>query len=122
LTKVLNVGDVVDAQTNTYPVLLSAANSAGGLREGQTVIVEVPLEKHPGVLVVPTTALVPDPEHAENLMVCQVADHKLKRVAVTVGIQTKGLAEIQGAIQAGSWVVAKGGYGLPDGTQVNPAP
>ncbi len=118
--QVLSVSPVANRTTNTYSVLLSLDNSDGRFHEGQNVEVALGASEHRGVLIVNSEALVPDPEEPAASMVCLVEDGRLKRVPVKVGVRSQQRVEVSGPLKAGQTVVARGGYGYPDGTLVEP--
>jgi HlyD family secretion protein len=115
---VMAVSPVVDPQTNTLTIQLRCANPLAHLKEGQSVSVQITTGFHRGVLTIPKTALVPDPEHPEGHLVYQFQAGKINRVKVQIGIEAGNRIEILSGLSANAAIVESGAYGLPDGTAV----
>jgi RND family efflux transporter MFP subunit len=114
------VSPEVDPQSDTIRVQLQSANVDGELREGLTVNVVITSKIDQSAIVVPEGALVPDPDHPDQDMVCIVSDGKAKRVPVVKGALLAGRVEIVSGLRAGELVITSGAYGLPDDTRVDP--
>ncbi len=112
------VSPIVDPQSNTVDIRISCANSGNQLKENQTVTVSIATEVHQNTLTVPETALVPNPDDPGGRMVYIVKEDKIERVKVTTGIQLPNQVEITSGLQGNETIVAKGAYGLPDGTAI----
>lgn len=112
------ISPVVDPQNNTLAIQLRCTNPQAHLKEGQSVSVQITTGIHRGVLTIPKTALVPDPEHPEGHLVYQFQAGKISRVKVQTGIEVGNRVEVLSGLGANAAIVASGGYGLPDGTAV----
>ncbi|WP_218082791.1 efflux RND transporter periplasmic adaptor subunit [Anthocerotibacter panamensis] len=112
------VSPVVDAQSNTLAIQIRVANPRGQLKENQTVTVAITTGIHKGARTVPATALVPDPNNPEGKMVYTVRAGHAQRVAVKTGLEQAERVEILTGLEAGTAIVARGAYGLPDDTAV----
>lgn len=112
------ISPIVDPQSNTVNIQIRVDNSKGQLKDNQTVKVSITTEVRPGALTVPQTALVPDPNNPAGRMIYTVEAGKLARKKVQTGIQQNGQIEILSGLSANQTVVAKGAYGLPDGTAI----
>ncbi len=118
LATVTAVSPVVDTQNNTLAIQMRCANPKAHLKEGQSVSVQITTGIHRGVLTIPKTALVPDPEHPEGHLVYQFQAGKISRVKAQTGIEVGNRIEILSGLNANAAIVASGAYGLPDGTAV----
>jgi len=112
------VSPIVDPQSNTLNIQIRLDNSRGQLKDNQTVTVSITTEVHPAAITVPKTALVPDPDNPAGRMVYTVASGKIQRIKVQTGIQQSDRVEIVSGLTGSETVVAKGAYGLPDGTAI----
>ncbi|MEH2266593.1 MAG: efflux RND transporter periplasmic adaptor subunit [Nostoc sp.] len=129
------VSPIVDPQSNTWNIQIRVENSGGQLKENQIVTVSITTDIHKAAITVPQTALVPDPENPNGRMVYTVKAGKLERKKVQIGIQQSDLLsgellaaalryrsasriEIVSGLMGDEKVVAKGAYGLADGTAI----
>ncbi len=112
------INPVVDPKSNTLNIQVRTPNPQDQLKEGQVVSVSIVTDVHRGALTVPKTALVPDPNNSQAQMVYIDQVGKAKPVQVKTGIERNGQVEILSGLSAGETVVAKGSYGLPDGTPI----
>ncbi|MBC7883261.1 MAG: efflux RND transporter periplasmic adaptor subunit [Anaerolineae bacterium] len=110
------VSPVVDLQNNALAIQLRCANPQTYLKEGQSVSVQITTGVHRGVMTIPKTALVPDPEHPEGHLVYQFQGGKIRRVKVQTGIEVENRVEITSGLGVNTQIVARGAYGLPDDT------
>lgn len=115
---VVSISPVVDAQTNTVRVQLRCPNPGYKLLEGQSVSVSITTGVTHAALLVPRSAVVPDPEDPSKTMVYVVHDGKAKRVAITCGASEGDHTEILSGLSSGQTIVASGAYGLPDGSEI----
>jgi RND family efflux transporter MFP subunit len=116
---ITSISPIVDRASNSIIVQLLSKNPGGKLRDGQSVNVSITSKVDRSAVVIPQTALVPDPNDPERQMVYVVRDGKATRVPVVPG-GTKGeLIEILKGLRAGEAIVVEGGYGLPDGSPVD---
>lgn len=114
------ISPVIDPQTNTIRIQLRCKNRGGELREGQNVTVSITRKVDRSAILIPKTALVPDPDHPEQQMVYTVHDGKAHRVPVRVGTERGERIEIVSGLHKGDEIVTDKGYGLPDDTAVVP--
>lgn len=115
---VIAISPVVDPRSNTLNIQVRTPNPQDQLKVGQVMSVSITTGVHNGTLTVPQTALVPDPKHPQGQMVYTVQAGKAQPVQVKTGIEQNGQVEILSGLSAGETVVAKGAYGLPDGTAI----
>jgi membrane fusion protein (multidrug efflux system) len=111
---ITSISPTVDAQTNTVRVQLQCANTAQNLKEGEQVTVTVKSKKAHNVILLPQTALVPDPEDPKKQMVYVVENKKAHRVIVEKRAFSGGKVEIIKGLKPGQKVIARDAYGLPD--------
>ncbi|MEH2247941.1 efflux RND transporter periplasmic adaptor subunit [Nostoc sp.] len=112
------VSPIVDPQSNTRSIQISVNNSQAQLRQNQAVTVSITIEIRSTAITVPQTALVPDPDNPTGRMVYTVQAGKLERKKVQTGIQQGDRFEIVSGLAGNERVVAKGAYGLADGTAI----
>ena len=115
---VTTVSPVVNPKSNTLNIRVRTPNPHKQLKVGQVVSVSIETGVHRGALTVPKTALVPNPNNSQGQMVYIDQAGKAKPVQVKTGIERNGQVEILSGLNAGETVVAKGSYGLPDGTPI----
>ncbi len=112
------ISPFVDPRSNTLNIQVRTPNPSEQLKVGQVVSVSIRTGVHNGVLTVPQTALVPDPKNPKGKIVYTVQAGKAQPMQVKTGIEQNGQIEILSGLQAGESVVAKGAYGIPDGTPI----
>jgi RND family efflux transporter MFP subunit len=117
---VISVSPVVDTQSNSIRIQVRCLNYQNELREGQTVSVSVIGGTDKRALLLPQTALVPDPDKPDQSMVYIIKDGKAKRAAVTIGVVEDKQVEIVKGLNNGDLVIIQGAYGLPEGTEIQP--
>jgi len=115
---VQSVDPVTDNQGTTIGVRISCPNPNKALKEGMPVMVTIVTGSHKDAMIVPTTALVSDPNNPASKMIYAFSDGKIKRVEVTTGIEKDGRTEILTGLKPGESIVASGAYGVPDDTEV----
>ena len=118
---ITSISPVVDAISNSIRVQLECRNKANELREGQAVNVSILSSTDKNKILVPTSALVPDPENPDKEMVYVVNQGKASRVAVTKGAFEGANVEILDGLKPGQTIVAQGAYGLPNDSPVEAA-
>jgi HlyD family secretion protein len=116
--KLTVVSPEVDPQSNTIRIQLECINRDGELREGQTVNVAITVGIDRQAVLVPVSALVPNPDNPEAEMIYIVSDGKAKRVAIKKGAVLADQVEILDGVRAGQVVLESEAYGLPDGSPV----
>jgi RND family efflux transporter MFP subunit len=118
--KVIARPAAVDPATGSAAVRLAFAHPAGlpDLPAGTPVEVEISGEEHPDAVVAPKAAIVQ--EGPESFLYTVDAQSHARRVAVRIGVENGGEAEILLGLAAGQQVVVQGQNGLPDGATVAP--
>lgn len=117
--KVTDVGVVVDSATRSVAVRVRPGALRRPLRIGETLAAEVTIAVHPGAIVVPNEALVPEGE-AFKVFVVDSANIAHAR-EVKVGGRSGARVWIVDGLAAGERVVTYGAYGVADSAKVQPA-
>ena len=115
---VTEISPVVDPKNNSVPVLIRCSNDGGLLKDGESVKASVVTAVDQGVVVIPRTALVPDPDAEGHFMVYVVKDNKANRTKVQLGTSRENEVEVTVGLQPGDQIIGSGAYGLPDGSAV----
>jgi len=117
LGEVMFVGTTVESRTDTVPVRASL-RAGGGYRPGQLLGVRIVVEERPDCLVVPLDALVERVGQGTSIM--RVEGERAVRTAVTAGLRSDGLVEVQGeGLAEGMLVVTDDAYSLPAETRIH---
>jgi len=116
--KVQSIDPVTDNQGTTIGIRILCPNPGCVLKEGMPVIASIVTAVHSQALTVPLTALVADPAHPDRKMVYLYKQGKVTRVVVKTGMQKDTRIEVLSGLNAGQEIIASGGYGIPDGTEV----
>jgi HlyD family secretion protein len=111
------VSPATDPNSTTIEIWAQAANPGNHLRPGTTAQLSVTAQKVENALVVPSSALLNQPEGGAAVMLVG-ADNRAHLQPVQVGIQRGDEVQITSGLQVGQQVITSGGYGLPDNTQV----
>ncbi len=124
---VKSISPIVDPATNTIRVQLECTNHNGLLRDGQTVEVAIHSKVNRDAILIPISALVPDPNDPQKEMVYVVDGDTAHRVPVSHTETVGDSVEIVSGIKVGQKVIISGAYGLPDGSKIeierkSPAP
>jgi membrane fusion protein, multidrug efflux system len=112
--RILRISPVVDAQSGTVRVTI-ALQSREGLRPGMFANVQVVLDTHENVLVVPKRALVFEEDRPHAFV---VADGRAEKRALELGYQDTDRAEVVRGLVEGDSVVLVGQSALKDGSLV----
>jgi cobalt-zinc-cadmium efflux system membrane fusion protein len=104
------VGAEVDSATRSVPLVAQLDNSAGRLKPGMFVWVEVPLESPRQALVVSPAAIMRH-ENQPFVFVPSGQD-AFRRVDVRLGLETRSAAEILAGLKEGDRVVDQGAFYL----------
>jgi RND family efflux transporter MFP subunit len=113
---VFDVNTTPTSGTLSYRVRLLQPNPDLALRGSMLVTVTAVRARHTGVLLVPTSALTRGPA---GPAVFTLADGKLKRLPVRLGIQTETLAEVSGpGLAPNTPVITAPSGSLQDGSPV----
>jgi len=86
------------------------------LTVGTPVEVQIVAEERKSTLVIPAAAVVHDGD--ETFVFVAGSDSKAHKTAVTLGVQTRELAEVKSGLKAGDLVITRGQDGLPDGAAI----
>jgi cobalt-zinc-cadmium efflux system membrane fusion protein len=105
--KVTYVGNMLDPATRTTPVRIVTGNPGGRLKKDQFVDVVIHDRTERQALVVPTTAVLYDPENLPFVYV-QVESGKFAQRPVTLGTQHGDVTEIVKGVTESDRVVAQG--------------
>ena len=111
------VSPATDANSTTIEIWAKASNPENHLRPGTTAQLSVTAQKLDNVLIIPSSAILNQPEGVTAVMVVGT-DNRAHLQAVQVGIQNGDQVEITSGLKAGQKVVTSGNYGLPDNTLV----
>jgi RND family efflux transporter MFP subunit len=118
--RVVFSSNTVDPSTSTIMLRVEFANPDGAFRAGTYSNVTLDLGEIPGVVMVPTTALV---AREADFFVWRVkADSTVENVRVKASAQDGGLVGITEGISAGDRVVTAGMQKLSAGAKVTEAP
>ena len=104
----------VEAGTATIPVRLAFA-TPGALSVGTPVLLDIDAERHTGVVLIPTPALV---REGEETAVFVAANGKAERRDVEIGLRDGMHVEIVSGVTEGDMVIVNGQAGLPDGAAI----
>jgi multidrug efflux pump subunit AcrA (membrane-fusion protein) len=105
----------VDPASATADVRLGFTKRTS-LAAGTMVQVRLITGSHPKALVIPTAAVVKDDD--DTFVMVVTSDNKAHKQAVTIGLQTRELAEVKTGLKAGDLVITHGQDGLPDGAAI----
>ncbi len=112
---VTRFAEALDPATRTMKTEIDVLNPGHLLRPGMYANVSLELQKKPGAVVVPDTAVVV--ESGEKL-VYVVTEGKARRVRVEIGLDDGTQAEIRSGLKGGEQVVVAGKENLTDGKAV----
>ncbi|HEX5071409.1 MAG TPA: efflux RND transporter periplasmic adaptor subunit [Vicinamibacterales bacterium] len=120
-------GEGEEAVVAAKPAQVETGSATADVRvtftHGSTLTVGTPVEVHivaeerQNTLVIPAAAVVHDGD--ETFVFVAGSDNKAHKTAVTLGVQTRELAEVKAGIKAGDSVITKGQDGLPDGAAIS---
>ncbi len=119
--KVSLLSPALDPNSTTSEVWIEAPNPGAQLHPGSTAEVSIVARTLPDAVVVPASALIAEDDGSTAVVILRPDDTVVTQ-KVQVGVQQDGRVQIASGISAGQVVVSSGGYGLPDGTKVRPAP
>lgn len=120
--KVQLISPAVDPNSTTIEVWVKAANPRGELRPGTSVRVRILARAVPNAVVIPTTALLSNPDGGVYVMRAG-SDGQAHQVQVDAGLKGTGVngedeTQILKGLKPGEQVITVGGYGLPDRTRI----
>lgn len=111
------VSPATDPNSTTVEIWATADNHGNHFRPGTTVQLSIVAKKVNDGLVVPTSAILNQPDGSKAVMVVG-ADNRAHLHVVQVGINSSGGDQITSGLRAGQQVITTGAFGLPDNTQV----
>jgi RND family efflux transporter MFP subunit len=106
--RLASVGQVLDRESRTLPIIFAFDNRILRLPVGQTVFLHLLMNTTARRPVVPATALVDDA--GRPIVFVQRAGETFERRAVTLGARAGDLVQITDGVKAGERVVTKGAY------------
>ena len=120
------IAPVVDKDTGTVKVTITAADAPVGVRPGTYVHLSIITQTHAATAVISSKALVYDGRQNTFVYVAKPAGDGLEvllveKVAVTTGIQDGGYVQITAGLSPGEKVVLTGKESLKDGAKVKDA-
>ena len=112
---IARISPTIDPRNGTFRATAFIENQDGNLAPGMFGRFNIAYEKHADALLIPVAALI---EEDSETIVYVVNDGSASRRAIEVGIQSDGLVEILGGLDANEQIVVTGQGGLRDGTKV----
>ncbi len=110
--KVESIAPAADAQTMTYPVVVTIPNAEHVLKPGMFAEIKLSTQKKAGVIAIPKVAI------SGIDVVYVVRDNKATAVNIEKGIENDSFVEVLSGIAEGDVVVTKGQNLLYDGALV----
>lgn len=107
-SRLVTVGDMLDPQTRTLPVIFEVPNAGSRLKVGMFANVSIRTGDAKSALAVPKEALVED--EGRWFLFVQTAGEAFERREVKLGAQDKGYAQVVEGLKAHERVVSKGAY------------
>ena len=118
--KVSVLSPALDPNSTTSEVWVEAPNPTRQLEPGSSAEVDIVAKTVPDTVVVPASSVIAE-DNGSTTVVTVKPDNTVVSQKVQVGIQEGDKVQIVSGISAGEKVVSSGGYGLPDGTKVQPS-
>jgi membrane fusion protein (multidrug efflux system) len=112
---IARISPTIDPLNGTFKATATIENQDDYLAPGMFGRFNVAYEKHSDALLIPTAALV---EEDTETVVYVVNDGAANRRAIEVGIESDGLVEVLGGLEANEKIVITGQGGLRDGASV----
>ena len=117
--KVFKILPTVDAQTQLQQVLLRPIEKMKALPENLNLQIEIKIAAHPNALTVPAPAILSNEELTEFWVFKISEKSKAVKIPVTLGIQMNHTCEVfSEKLKPNDLIVLKGGYGLPNHSDV----
>ncbi|GAB7025124.1 efflux RND transporter periplasmic adaptor subunit [Geotalea toluenoxydans] len=107
-SRLVSVGDMLDPQTRTLPVLFEVPNQSGRLKVGLFANVAIRTGSVAGALAVPKDALIED--EARWFVFIQPSGEAFDRREVKVGVEDGGFVQITSGLKGDERVVTRGAY------------
>lgn len=117
--KVERVAPTLDESTRTTSVEIKVPNAQARLRPGMSADVAIVARESTNALVIPEDALMRGSGRPE---VYRVSQGKAQSVAVELGIQEGGFAEVVGGLEEGDLVIVRGQFMVEHGAPVEYEP
>ncbi len=106
--RLLSMGNVLDSDSRTIPILLEIDNSENLLKIGQTVQVDLYTDNETMSLCVPESAIFDD--DVQQVVFVHKEGESFEKRVVETGSRYNGWGAILSGLKEGERVVAKGGY------------
>lgn len=116
---VASIGAQIDPATGTVPVLVLIPNTSRLLKDDMQVTGQIIVARHPGVLLVPKSAVLTDPDTNKASLVVVGPDNTAHVRNITTGLASGNDVQVTKGVAAGENVAVSGEYALPDGTKVS---
>ena len=107
-SRLVAIGEVVDPETRTIPVIWEVSNPRRELKIGMLTRLDIGTGQDLETLAVPESAVFL--EENKDVVYLQVGGESFVRRIVTTGIEDRGWIAILDGLEAGERVVVKGGY------------
>ena len=108
--RLISVGDMLDPQSRTLPIIFSVPNADARLKVGMFATVAVSTGVSTKALVLPKEALVED--EGRSFVFVQTSGEKFVRREVQIGVSEDQLVQILKGVEPHEWVAVKGSYYL----------
>lgn len=108
--RLISVGDMLDPQSRTLPVLFSVPNRDARLKIGMFATVAVSTGASTKALTLPRESLVED--EGRYFVFVQASGEKFVRREVQIGVSEDQLVQIVKGVESHEWVAVKGSYYL----------
>jgi len=112
---IARISPTIDPLNGTFKATAIIENQDGYLAPGMFGRFNVAYEKHSDALLIPAAALI---EEDNESVVYVVNDGSANRRTIIVGIESDGLVEVLGGLEANEKIVITGQGGLRDGARV----
>jgi multidrug efflux pump subunit AcrA (membrane-fusion protein) len=116
--KVIVVSPALNPNSTTAEVWIKGPNPGGHLHPGATVKVEITAETIPVALVIPSAAILPSQQSAEEMVLVVGPDSLAHERVIEIGAREGGKVQVLKGLALGEQVIIVGGFGLQDKTKV----
>ncbi|MDD2733670.1 MAG: efflux RND transporter periplasmic adaptor subunit [Desulfuromonadaceae bacterium] len=107
-TRLVSVGDMLDPQTRTLPVLFEVPNQSGRLKVGLFANVAIRTGSVAGALALPKDALIED--EGRSFVFIQSSGEAFDRQEVKIGVEDGGFVQISGGLKGDERIATRGAY------------
>lgn len=111
------VSPALDPGSTTVEIWVDALKRNPSLKSGMTVSVEITAKGVSDALAVPLSAVFTNPDGGRYVLLAG-QDGKAHATKVQLGIQNGSFVQILSGLSEGDSVITSGGYGVPDGTDI----